>query len=285
MLETVQRYRIVFCQGFATPPHPLDKPGSIIGHVFGLLISRGTEPPGLDVPLETLMAWEDALGIQPDVLVKSSTEQLRKLWDGPAIIEATSASRARPAPDGNPFPDHPTVVSLRTGEDDASYRSVNMMLLDDRAYYFFSEPVKGKFVGGMNPSDIVLPVTEEKVRGIVGGVDAANKPVWILMKKADPSHKHGPDAEPGCIEACLTQQEKVYNHYHDIMEKLRTEHLPPSSPASSGSAAAAAKRAEAEAEAARTKGQPRAGFGSQIMPQYRTTARYFTAGKFKQVCY
>lgn len=269
LLNTVTRYRVVFCQGFASPPHPLDKPGDVIGHVYGLLISRGMPPPGIDEPLSAPMQWERVLNIEPDTLVKTTTEELRRLWDSPAIIEATSASRARPAPEGKPFPHHPTVVSLRTEEGDASYRSVNMMLLDDRAYYFFSEPKPTKFVGGIKPFDLVRPEGET---GTTGTDPKHDKTVWILMKKADPDHKHGPDAEQGCIEACLTQQERVYMHYHAIMDKVRTKFAPPS----------AAPTAPPDAGPQPLEQSPAAQFKG---PHYRTTAQYFTGGKFKQVCY
>ena len=182
IIRFIRTHSMLSCQGHASPPHETKEPGEVIGHVYGLFVDdNGTD-------------WRTKLGLKPGVPVSMTNHQFVGALN-PSLCEATAPCRAVPAAVGQVLKESPGLVSIRTAEGDASYRSLQQAQCDDGVVYFFEQGHGGQWVGGINAADVLLvpgaaPRPEKKVAALFMQADAASKSrsdAAVVFNEADPA--------------------------------------------------------------------------------------------------
>lgn len=175
MLDFIECHRILNCQGRACPPHPLETPGQIIGHVYGLFVR--------DCNLQS------ELGLKNGKPAYTTARALRALLR-PGIMEATAASRSYPAPHGVTFEPFDGVESFRN----EAYQSIDQCLEDDHVLYFFTvngDPSQNRLASGIDPNMLVRPYGVDDKDDVDCPPDAN---VCILMMRAPDEFRVATDA-------------------------------------------------------------------------------------------
>jgi len=166
MLKFIATHRILNCQGRACPPHPLNSPGEIIGHVYGLFIR--------DCDLKEL------LGLENGKPVYTTTRELHRGLK-PAIMEATAASRCYPPRKGHTPRTIPGIESFR----DEAYQSIDQCMEDDYVLYFFTvsddKTTPPQLTSGISPAGLVRPYNITEADDVDRPADAQ---VCLLMLRA-----------------------------------------------------------------------------------------------------
>ena len=188
----IETHQMLSCQGHACPPHPMEVPGSVIGHVYGLFVR--------DVD------WKGQLGLRSGIPVTLSNNELYSLLE-PKLCEATAPCRARPAAAGQTFEKAPGLVEIRTAEGDQSYLSVQQAQEDDSVVYFFQADDSGRWVGGIDAADLLRPPE---------AAPRPDKKVHVLMMKADPAVKCGTDVGVAMNEPDPKVLESIFQAFRSM---------------------------------------------------------------------
>ena len=198
--DFIRTHQMLSCQGHASPPHPLDSPGEVIGHVYGLFVD--------DVD------WRSQFGLKSGIPVEMTNHEFVNVLK-PCLCEATAPSRSNPAPVGRKLADVPGVANIRTAEGDESYQSLQQAQCDDGVVYFFEADKSGRWVGGINGNEILRAP---------GSAPRPEKKVCVLLMQADPSTKARTDSEVIMNEADPTVLESLYQAYRKLMAQYNVHH-------------------------------------------------------------